>query len=128
MPDSLVPENYHLDALAAEKALRRRLAAFAQSTAYLRDTPLSDICRRLWESDERAGGLVSQLWVEGIFPAESSGKTIRDLVAEGTVSGALLEQLDRNKISPPTESYTVTSMQLSRRNPSPPSPTARASF
>jgi DEAD/DEAH box helicase domain-containing protein len=100
MPDSLVPENYHLDALAAEKALRRRLAAFAQSTAYLRDTPLSDICRRLWESDERAGGLVSQLWVEGIFPAESSGKTIRDLVAEGTVSGALLEQLDRNKIFP----------------------------
>ena len=97
MPDSVIPENYHLDALAAEKALRRRLAAFAQSTAYLRDSHLSEICRRLWESDERNGGLVSQLWVEGIFPAENSGKTIRDLVAEGTVSAALLDQLDRNR-------------------------------
>ena len=100
MPDSLIPENYHLDALAAEKALRRRLAAFAQSTAYLRDAHLSHLCRRLWESDERKGGLVSQLWVEGIFPAESSGKTIRDLVAEGSVAPALLDQLEKNKIFP----------------------------
>jgi Lhr-like helicase len=101
MPESLVPENYHLDALAAEKALRRRLASFAQSTAYLRDAHLSETCRQLWENDERNGGLVSQLWVEGIFPAESSGKTIRDLVAERTVAASLLEQLERNNVFPP---------------------------
>jgi DEAD/DEAH box helicase domain-containing protein len=89
-----------LDALSTERALRRRLAEFAQSVAYLRDPRISAICRRLWESDEVTGGLVGQLWVEGIYPSTSSGLSLRDLAQEGVLTGSLLEQLDRTRVFP----------------------------
>ena len=88
------------DALCTERALRKRLAEFAQSVAYLRDPHISGICRRLWESDEATGGLVGQLWVEGIFPSRSSGRSARDLAGEGVLSGVLIEQLERTHIFP----------------------------
>ena len=90
-------DNLQLDALRTEQALRKRLTDFAESIAYLRDPQVAEICRRLWEGDESAGGLVGQLWVEGIFPSESSGKSARDLVGEGILSARLIEQLDRSK-------------------------------
>lgn len=93
-------QTLQLDALSTEQALRRRLAEFAQSVAYLRDPHISGVCRRLWESDEAAGGLVGQLWVEGIFPSSSSGRNARDLASEGVLSGALVEQLERTLIFP----------------------------
>jgi ATP-dependent helicase YprA (DUF1998 family) len=93
-------ESKQLDALSTEQALRRRLAEFAQSVAYLRDPRISGVCRRLWESDEAAGGLVGQLWVEGIFPSRSSGRSARDLASEGVLTGALIEQLERTHIFP----------------------------
>ena len=91
-------EKQQLDALATERDLRRRLSEFAQSVAYLRDPEISGVCRRLWESNESNGGLVGQLWVEGIFPSSSSGKTVRQLASEGVVSHALIDQLDRAQV------------------------------
>ncbi|MGI8989064.1 MAG: DEAD/DEAH box helicase [Bryobacteraceae bacterium] len=93
-------EKLQLDALSTEQALRKRLAEFTQSIAYLCDPDISRICRRLWESDEAAGGLVGQLWVEGIFPSRSSGRNARDLADEGVLSKALIEQLDRTNMFP----------------------------
>ena len=91
-------ERQQLDALATERDLRRRLSEFAQSVAYLRDPEISGVCRRLWESNESTGGLVGQLWVEGIFPSSSSGRSVRDLVSAGVVSHALVDQLDRARV------------------------------
>ena len=44
---SLEPKKHslQLDALTTEQALRKRMAEFAQSVAYLRDPRISDICR-----------------------------------------------------------------------------------
>lgn len=92
--------NLQLDALSTERALRRRLADFAQSQAYLRAPALSEACHRLWESDEATGGLVGQLWVEGIFASRTSGNTLRSLSADGIVTRSLLEQLDRTGAFP----------------------------
>jgi len=91
-------EKQQLDALATERDLRRRLSEFAQSVAYLRDPEISSVCRLLWESNESTGGLVGQLWVEGIFPSSSSGKTVRQLASEGIVSHAFVDQLDRARV------------------------------
>lgn len=91
-------EKHQLDALSTERDLRRRLSDFAQSDAFLRDPVISNICRRLWESNESTGGLVGQLWVEGIFPSSSAQHTLRQLVTEGVVSQRLTDQLDRSGV------------------------------
>ncbi|GFO67486.1 DEAD/DEAH box helicase [Geomonas limicola] len=64
-----------------------------ESSCFLRDEQLMAACRRLWSGAENDGGLVGQLWIEGIFPASSSGKAVGDLAAEGIVSGELVQQL-----------------------------------
>ncbi len=87
-------DRLQLDALSAECNLRRRLSDFAQSVAYLRDPEISATCRRLWEGSESAGGLVGQLWVEGIFPSTGSGQTARQLAAAGLLNAALIDHLD----------------------------------
>ena len=92
---------FQLDALSAERSLRRRLAEFAQSVAYLRDPRVAEVCRRLWASDEATGGLSSgQLSVEGPFPSQGAGCTVRDLAAEGVVASGVLRQLERSGAFP----------------------------
>jgi hypothetical protein len=94
MSSLVMTDRLQLDALSTERNLRRRLSEFAQSVAYLRDPEISGICRRLWEGNESTGGLVGQLWVEGIFPSMGSGQTARQLAASGILNTTLIEQLD----------------------------------
>ena len=61
-----------LDALRLTEALRKRLVDFATDDHFARDPALGDLCRRLWGGSPRDGGLISELWVEGAFPAEPS--------------------------------------------------------
>jgi hypothetical protein len=100
MSGGALTNRLQMDALSTEQALRRRLAEFAQSVAYLRDSRVSEVCRRLWESDEATGGLVGQLWVEGIFPSGSSGTSARDLARDGVLNQKLVGQLDLTGIFP----------------------------
>jgi len=86
-------ESFQLDALQTEQELRRRLVDLAESSSFLSDQHLMAVCRKLWSGSESDGGLVGQLWIEGIFPARSSGKTVGDLAAMGVVSEALVAQL-----------------------------------
>ena len=87
-------EVFQLDAVRTEELLRRRLAEFAQSDAFLRNPQLADACRKLWEGDETSGGLVGQLWVEAIFPSASSGLSLRDLLQSGLICAELVRQLE----------------------------------
>jgi Lhr-like helicase len=89
-----IQESFQLDALHTEKELRRRLVDFAESRSFLRDNDLMAACRTLWSGPEPEGGLVGQLWIEGIFPSATSGKTLKDLVNSGTVSESLVAQLE----------------------------------
>jgi ATP-dependent helicase YprA (DUF1998 family) len=91
--NSRTRDNLQLDAVSTEAFLRKRLAEFAQSEAYLRNPEIADACRQLWEGGESSGGLVGQLWIEAIFPPLSSGLSLQDLREAGLVCDELLDQL-----------------------------------
>jgi DEAD/DEAH box helicase domain-containing protein len=95
MSQSGPKDTFQLDAVSTEASLRRRLAEFAQSDAFLRNPHLADACRQLWAADEKHGGLVGQLWVEAIFPSASSGLSLRDLLQKGLICAELATQLER---------------------------------
>jgi DEAD/DEAH box helicase domain-containing protein len=92
------PETLHLDALEAQAKLRRRLTGLARSEAYLRRSELQRECEALWLADDSSQGLLSELWVEPLFPAESSEYTLDSLPG---VSSALVHQLRRTGVMPP---------------------------
>lgn len=89
-----IQESFQLDALQTEKELRRRLVEIAESRSFLRDQHLMAVCRKLWSGPETEGGLVGQLWIEGIFPSKSAGKSLKDLASSGVISEALVAQLE----------------------------------
>lgn len=84
-----------LDALALAASLRERLVDFASDDAFVRDDRLAAMCRRLWGGPAGGGGLLGDIWVEGAFPARSSGTTLAQLVAERRFDAALAGHLDR---------------------------------
>ena len=94
-------ETLHLDALEAQTKLRERLAGLARSEAYLRCPELRTACEALWLADVSSQGLMSELWVEPLFPAELSECTLASLPG---VSNALLKQLVRTGAMPPDRS------------------------
>ena len=59
-----------LDALSAERDLRRRVVELATSYRPLRDEEMLRKCREAWSSDEQSGGVVGQLWVDVFSPAK----------------------------------------------------------
>lgn len=85
-----------VDALSLVAKVRRRMVDLAMSDNYIRDSEVLAICRDSWEGPGPGGGLVSELWVEGTFPAESSGKNLTDLANEGIIPRRLVEHLDRS--------------------------------
>ena len=93
-------ENLQLDALEAERDLRRRVIALATSYRPLRDKRMLDLCRTAWASDERSGGVVGQLWVECLFPSKTSGTTLKALADRGQLSETLVRMLDRPEAYP----------------------------
>src|ERR1035437_6880368 len=93
-----IRETLHLDALEAQTRLRERLAGLARSEAYLRRPELRAACEALWVADGSSQGLMSELWVEPLFPAESSDHTLASFPG---VSSTLVEQLRLTGAIPP---------------------------
>lgn len=83
-----------VDALKVVDAVRRRLVDLALSENYVRDARLNDVSRRIWEGPSHEGGLVSELWVEGAFPAEESTERLQSLTQEGLFPADLRDLLD----------------------------------
>ena len=88
-------ESLQLDALAAQRSLRQRIVDLATSYRPLRDPRVMQLCQKAWRGDERNGGVVGQLWVEGMFPSEAGAHTLRQLAATGEFHEGLMELLDR---------------------------------
>jgi hypothetical protein len=91
-------ESLHLDALEAQTKLRERLTGLARSESYLRRPELRAACETLWLADGSSQGLMSELWVEPLFPAELSEHTLASFPG---VSSALVEQLRHTGVMPP---------------------------
>ena len=88
-------ESLQLDALSAQRSLRQRIVDLATSYRPLRDPRIMQLCQRAWSGDERSGGVVGQLWVEGTFPSETGEHTLRQLAEKGEFHQELLQLLDR---------------------------------
>src|SRR5258708_39307044 len=88
------------DVIALSKAVKRRLVDFALDAHYVRDPRLTDACRTLWEGQAETGGLVSDLWVEGAFPAKASSDSLATLVAQGKFHDRLCRHLDKPTVIP----------------------------
>jgi len=78
----------------------------AASDNYIRDPALSASCRRAWEGTEVDGGLVSEVWVEGAFPAQiartpdGTPQTLERLVRDGAFPGDLCAHLQKRECWP----------------------------
>jgi Lhr-like helicase len=88
-----------IDALRMVEHIRQRLVDLAVSENFLKDNRLTEICRKIWEGPPDIGGLVSELWVEGAFPAETSSETLQSLSDIGIFPQDLCKHLDQ--LNPP---------------------------
>jgi DEAD/DEAH box helicase domain-containing protein len=89
-----------LDALQLTSALRERLVEFALDSNFVREPRLNEICRELWSGRPEEGGLISDLWVEGVFPALASVDTTGTLAHEGIFDATLAAHLDKRAALP----------------------------
>jgi hypothetical protein len=89
-----------LDALQLTEAVRERLVSFSVDSRFSRDSNLTEICGRIWRGQPEKGGLLSELWVEGAFPAELSDASLASLVAEGQFDSELRHVLDKSGAMP----------------------------
>src|SRR5271157_3012559 len=85
-----------LDALACQRLLRNRLVDFALAHRPFKEPKLLEFCERAWRSNESNGGLVSQLWVEGIYPPLPGSRTLETLSSDGFFDPSLLQLLNNS--------------------------------
>lgn len=107
----------HLDALSLRETIRQRLVDFACDEHFVRDERLLGICRSIWKGPPADGGLVGETWVEGAFPARSSGATLRQVQG---FDPSLLRQLDRPDRVPadrPLYSHQLKALQDAAEQP-----------
>jgi hypothetical protein len=83
-----------VDALRLVEKVRERVVELSLSENYVREPSLNDACREIWRGEASKGGLVSNLWVEGAFPAEQSPDTLESLSKEGVFPKGLCQLLD----------------------------------
>lgn len=79
--------------------MQDRLVDIAAADAYMRDPALQARVRQVWRGEDGDAGSASELFIEGIFPAASSGTSIDDMVANGSFAPALRDQLARTDAS-----------------------------
>jgi hypothetical protein len=82
------------------------LVDFALDDNFVHDRSLTDICRRVWSGPPDAGGLMSDLWVEGAFPSkvahtlDGNIETLETLTQKGLFNAAVCAQLERTGAVP----------------------------
>ena len=89
-----------LDAIALSQAVKQRLVDFALDDHFVRDTQLTEICRKLWSGAPEKGGLLSDLWIEGAFPAKVAPESLEDLAKQNRFNAELCHHLDKRRVIP----------------------------
>ena len=89
-----------LDALSLSRVLRRRAADLAVAEAAVRDPHLAAALRALWSGPPDKGGLVGDLWVEGMFGAAKSTDSLGSLANEGVFDLRLAQRLGQRRVWP----------------------------
>jgi hypothetical protein len=83
-----------LDALKLSEVLRRRVADLAVAEAGPCDAELAARLRLLWSGAPEEGGLVGDLWAEGMFGAKLSEDSLASLAEKDLFEGQLARHLD----------------------------------
>lgn len=78
------------DSLGLVRSLRTRMVEVASSDLYLKDKQLHAAAREIWSEPE--GGLVGELWVEGVLPPKA-GESLQALADTGLFDQQLLNHL-----------------------------------
>ncbi len=89
-----------LDAIALSEGVKQRLIDFALDDNFVRDQILTDICRTIWSGRPETGGLLSDLWIEGAFPAKTVEASLATLVKQGIFDAELCRHLDQRNVIP----------------------------
>ena len=109
-----------LDALRLAENVRSRMVDFALDDNFVRDERLSEICRSIWGGAPSAGGLISDLWVEGAFPSKASAYSLDDLAREGRFAPDLRDVLDQSAAMPRDRNlYTHQLEAIDKARPKP---------
>jgi hypothetical protein len=94
-----IEKTLQIDAIRTREQMQDRLVDIAAADAYMRDPALQARVRQVWRGEDGDAGSASELFIEGIFPAASSGTSIDDLVADGSFAPSLRDQLARTDAS-----------------------------
>ncbi len=89
-----------LDAIALSKAVKQRLVNFALDDHFVQDPQLRQACYNLWSGSPQYGGLQSDLWIEGAFPARSVKESLHTLVQQKLFDVHLCNHLDKRNVIP----------------------------
>lgn len=91
-----------VDAIRTRQHMQDRLVELATADAFVRDAGLQERIRQVWTGADGDGGTVSELFIEGIFPAADGEASIDDLANRGEFVPTLRDQLssvDRSLVS-----------------------------
>ena len=98
-----------LDAIELSKNVSERITNFVTDDSFVRDEKLTKICKDIWGGIPSEGGLISDLWVEGAFPAMSADNdkggttfSLDDLVRTNHFNNKLRDQLHQTNAVPST--------------------------
>jgi superfamily II DNA or RNA helicase len=89
-----------LDAIALSEAVKQRLVNFALDEHFVHDPQLKQACQRLWSGTPQHGGLLSDLWIEGAFPARAALESLDTLVQRQQFDADLCDHLDGRGVIP----------------------------
>lgn len=93
MNKSFLNDSAQIDAVAMSAQVKARLVDLALSDNFVNDPQVSDALRGLWEDSPENGGLVGDLWVEGVFPSAASADSLESLSNEKVFSANLTKLL-----------------------------------
>jgi len=85
----------NINAIKAVDSIKQRLVEYCLEEHYVKDRRIQDACRSIWSGPGEDGGLTSDLWIEGTFPAKQGGETLKQRVAKGSFSADLCDQINR---------------------------------
>ncbi len=95
MTPSTLNDSAQIDAIAMSQQIKERLVDLALSDNFVNDADVAKALRLMWEDTPDNGGLVGDLWVEGVFPSVSSADSLQSLTERGVFAPSITALLDR---------------------------------
>ncbi len=96
MTPSTLNDSAQIDAIAMSQQIKERLVDLALSDNFVNDAKVAKALRAMWEDTPNNGGLVGDLWVEGVFPSVSSDDSLQSLAERGVFAPSIAALLDRS--------------------------------